>query len=194
MATKTSAFPRRVIAPPQLADARARKSFAERLQCFGFTEGAARCIADATVDPSAARKFIGEPETPNFEVRRTPIGIVKGIPVEVWATRVMPDPRNPRTSPEKKHPFAVDPGTSDPSRRYAPIPDPRSADVPGAPELLVTIENPDHLAHAHSQAAAYIASHNDWEDSIRSQGVMEPIWLAATTYRHADGSKDAIAV
>ncbi len=193
MTAKSSAFPRRVGAPPQLADARARKSFAERLQCFGFTEEAARCLADATVDPSAARKFIGEPETPNFEVRRTPIGIVKGIPVEVWASRVMPDPRNPRTSPEKKHPFAVDPGTGDTSRRYAPIPDPRSSEAPGAPELLVTIESHDHLASAHSLAADYIAKHNDWEDSIRNQGVMEPIWLAATTYQHVDGSPDVIA-
>jgi hypothetical protein len=66
MSSNSSAFPRRVTPPPPLADARARKSFAERLQCFGFTEDAARCIADATVDPSTARKFIGEPETPNF--------------------------------------------------------------------------------------------------------------------------------
>jgi hypothetical protein len=194
MATKTSAFPRRVVPPPQLADARARKSFAERVHCFGFTEAATRCIADATVDPTTARKFIGEPETPNFEVRRTPIGIVKGIPVDVWASRVMPDPRNPRTSPEKKHPFAADPGTGDASRRYAPVPDPRTADSSGAPELLVTIESRAHLAFAHSQAAAYIRKHNDWEDSIRSQGVMEPIWLAVTTYRHADRSPDAIAL
>jgi len=194
MSSKSSAFPRRVVAPPQLADSRARKSLAERLQCFGFTEEAARSIADTTVDPSAVRKFIGEPETPNFEIRRTPIGIVKGIPVEVYATRVMPDPRNPRTSPEKKHPFAVDPGTGDSSRRYPPVPDPRSVESPGAPELLVAIESHDHLASAHSLAASYIAAHNDWEDSIRSQGVMEPIWLAATTYRHADGSPDVIAL
>ncbi|HEX8524126.1 MAG TPA: hypothetical protein VF669_17870, partial [Tepidisphaeraceae bacterium] len=194
MAPKTSAFPRRVAAPPQLADARARKNFAERLQCFGFSEEAARCVADATVDPQAARKFIGEPDAPNFEVRRTPIGIVKGIPIEVWAPRVMPDPRNPRTSPEKKHPFAVDPGSGDASRRYAPIPDPRSADTPNAPELLVNIESREHLAFAHSLAAAYIRNNNNWEDSIRSQGIMEPIWLAVTTYRHADGSPDAIAL
>lgn len=194
MAAKTSAFPRRVVALPQLADARARKSFAERLRCFGFTDEAARCIADATVDPATARKFIGEPESPNFEVRRTPIGIVKGIPVEVWACRTMPDPRNPRTSPEKKHPFAVNPGSGDATRRYAPIPDPRSSEEPGAPELLVTIDCRDHLAHAHSQAAAYISTHNDWEDSIRSQGVMEPIWLAATAYRHNDGSADVLAL
>jgi hypothetical protein len=120
--------------------------------------------------------------------------MVKGIPLEVYATRVMPDPRNPRTSPEKKHPFAVDPGTADASRRYAPIPDPRSAESPGAPELLVMIENRDHLASAHSLAAAYVARHNDWEDSIRSQGVMEPIWLACTTYRHVDVSPDVIAL
>lgn len=194
MAAKTSAFPRRVVAPPQLADARARKSLAERLQCFGFTEETARCIADATVDPSLARKSIGDPESPNFEGRRTPTGIVKGILVEVWASRVMPDPRNPRTSPEKKHPFAVDPGTGDSSRRYAPIPDPRSNDIEGTPELLVTIDSPDHLAHAHSQAADYIIKNNNWEDSIRNQGVMEPIWLAATTYRHKDGSPDAVAL
>lgn len=194
MSTKSSAFPRRVAAPPQLADVRARKSFAERLQCFGFTEGVARCIADAAVDPSAARKFIGEPEDPNFEIRRTPIGLVKGIPVEVYATRVTPDPRNPRTSPEKKHPFAVEPGTGDSSRRYPPVPDPRSAESPGAPELLVNILSRDHLASAHSMAASYIASHNDWEDSIRNQGVMEPIWLAATTYRHADGSPDVVVL
>src|SRR5438067_12013501 len=136
MSTKISVFPRRVSALPSLADARARKSLTERLQCFGFTEDAARCIADATVDPSAARKFIGEPESPNYEVRRTPIGIVKGIPVEVWATRGTPDPRNPRTSPEKKHAFAVDPGTGGVARRYPPLPDPRSAEPPGAPELL----------------------------------------------------------
>lgn len=194
MSTKSSAFPRRVSALPSLADARARKNFAERLQCFGFAEISARCIADATVDPSAARKFIGEPESPNYEVRRTPIGIVKGIPVEVWATRVAPDPRNPRTSPEKKHPFAVDPGSGGPDRRYPPVPDPRSAESPSAPELLVTIESLDHLASAHSLAADYIAKHNNWEDSIRNQGVMEPIWLVATTYRHSDGTPEVVAV
>jgi hypothetical protein len=194
MTVKSSAFPRRVITPPQLADVRARRSLAERLECFGFTEHAARIVADATVDPTTARRFIGEPEIPNFEIRRTPIGIVKGIPVDVWATRVMPDPRNPRTSPEKKHPFAVDPGSADDSRRYPPVPDPRSAELPGAPELLVTIKSRDHLDWAQSIAADYIRKHNDWEPSIRDQGVMEPIWLAATTYRHEDGSPDVIAL
>lgn len=192
--SKSSAFPRSVVAPPQLADARARKSFAEKLKCFGFTDEAAKCIADAAVDPAAARKFIGEPEDPNFEIRRTPIGIVKGIPVEVYATRVMPDPRNPRTSPEKKHAFATAPGAGDLAHRYPPIADPRSSDSPGAPELLASIRSRDHLAHAHSMAADYIRKHNDWEDSIRSQGVMEPIWLAATTYRHDDGSPDVVAL
>lgn len=192
--SKPSAFPRAVTTPPQLADARARKSFAERLTCFGFTPDAAANIADAAVDPAEARKFIGDPENPNFEIRRTPIGIVKGIAVDVWATRVMPDPRNPRTSPEKKHAFAVAPGSGDLAHRYAPIPDPHSSETLGAPELLVTIRSRDHLAHAHSTAADYIRKNNDWEDSIRSQGVMEPIWLAMTTYRHADGSPDVMAL
>lgn len=192
--SKSSAFPRAVTTPPQLADARARKSLAERLTCFGLTSEAAACIADAAVDPSEARKFIGDPENPNFEIRRTPIGIVKGIAVDVWATRVMPDPRNPRTSPEKKHAFAVTPGSGDLAHRYPPIADPRSSETPGAPELLATIRSRDHLAHAHSMAADYIRKNNDWEDSIRSQGVMEPIWLALTAYRHEDGSPDVMAL
>ena len=194
MSAKNSAFPRSVSKLPQLADARARKAFAEKLKCFGVTDEAAKCIADAAVDPQAARKFIGEPEDPNFEIRRTPIGIVKGIPVEVWATRVMPDPRNPRISPEKKHAFAATPGSADLSHRYPPIADPRSSEFPNAPELLATIQSRDHLAHAHSIAADYIRKTNNWEDSIRSQGVMEPIWLAVTTYRHDDGSLDAGAL
>jgi hypothetical protein len=106
----------------------------------------------------------------------------------------MPDPRNPRTSPEKKHAFAVTPGTGDLAHRYPPIADPRSSDTPGAPELLATIRSRDHLAHAHSMAADYIRKNNDWEDSIRSQGVMEPIWLAMTTYRHDDGFPDVMAL
>ena len=194
MSSKSSAFPRTVTPPAQLADARARKSFAERLKCFSLTDEAATCIADAAVDPAEARKFIGDPENPNFEIRRTPIGIVKGIPVEVWATRVMPDPRNPRTSPEKKHAFAVTPGSGNLTHRYPPIADPRSSETPGAPELLVSIQSRDHLANAHSMAADYIRKNNDWENSIRAQGVMEPIWLAVTTYRHDDGSPDAIAL
>ena len=67
-------------------------------------------------------------------------------------------------------------------QRCALIPDPRSAAVPGAPVLLVSIENSDQLAHTHSQAAGCIAAHNDCEDSSRSRGVKEPIWLAVTTY------------
>ena len=29
---------------------------------------------------------------------------------------------------------------------------------------------------------------NDWRDSIRNQGVMTEVWLAATTFMHADGT------
>jgi hypothetical protein len=45
-----------------------------------------------------------------------------------------------------------------------------------------------HLEWASAQAANYVLAENDWRDSIRSQGVMETVWLVATTYLHADGS------
>jgi len=47
---------------------------------------------------------------------------------------------------------------------------------------------------ASAQAANYVLAENDWRDSIRSQGVMEAIWLVATTYLHADGAAPVTVV
>ena len=41
------------------------------------------------------------------------------------------------------------------------------------------------------QAATFVLAENDWRASIKSQGVMEAVWLVATTYQHADGSAPA---
>ena len=105
-------LPRPVERLPDYAHAKARQSLAERLnQAFGLTSWSAAAIADAIVDPSEVRRSIGEPSDPDVERIPVPGGTLLGIRTQVWARRLMPDPRNPRTLPSRKHPFAVEPGS-----------------------------------------------------------------------------------
>jgi hypothetical protein len=105
----------------------------------------------------------------------------------------MPDPRNPRLLPSRRHPFAVEPGTAGEDAKFRPVPDPRSRDGahPETAELRVDVESRHHLTWASQQAAIYVLAENDWRQSIASQGVMEAVWLVATTYQHGDGSAPA---
>jgi hypothetical protein len=179
---------------PEYAHAKSRRTLAERLvAAFSLTEAAADAIANAVVDPSAVRKAIGEPTDPQVEEIAVPGGILLGIRTTVWSRRVMPDPRNPRIGPSRRHPFAVDPGAGGEDSRFRPVPEPRSPDnkPETIPELVVDLDSRHHLEWASAQATTYVLAENDWRDSIRSQGVMEAVWLVATTYLHADGSAEA---
>ena len=189
-------LPRPVDKLPEFAHAKARQTLEERLTAaFGHSAEAARAIANAVVDPAAVRKSIGEPTDPQTEEIAVPGGVLLGIRTQVWARRVMPDPRNPRIGPSRKHPFSVDPGSAGEDSRFRPVPEPKS---PGgcddAPELVVEIESRDHLAWAATQAAKYVLAENDWRVSIASQGVMEAVWLVPTTYVHGDGASPATAL
>ncbi|WP_242126914.1 hypothetical protein [Sphingobium sp. Sx8-8] len=148
------------------------------------------------VDPSAVRKSIGEPSAPDVERIPVPGGTLLGIRTTVWTRRTMPDPRNPRTLPSRRHPFAIEPGTGGEDSRFRPVPEPQPLDPehPELAELSVDIENRHHLTWASQQAAAYVLAENDWRASIASQGVMEAVWLVATTYRHGDGNDPATAL
>lgn len=184
-------FPRPVEALPDYAPTRARRALAERVvAAFGMSEAAGAAIASAVVVPSAVRHHIGEPDNPTYEAIPVPGGTVYGIRTHVWARRVMPDPRNPRIGPARRHPFAVDPGEGGEEARFRPVPEPSSpTGQPDAPELMVRLESRLHLEWAQGQAASYIFGKNDWRESIASQGVMEAVWLVATQYTHDDGSE-----
>ena len=184
-------LPRPVDELPDYAYANARQSLAERLvAAFSLSGPAAAAIADAVVDPSAVRKGIGEPAEPRVEELRVPGGTLLAVRTEVWSRLVMPDPRNPRIGPARRHPFAVDPGSGGEDSRFRPVPEPKApAEALDSPELVVDVESRDHLAWASTLAAKYVLAENDWRKSIASQGVMEPVWLAATTYHHADGGE-----
>ena len=184
-------LPRPVERLPEYAHAKSRQSLAERLiDAFGQSEASATAIAAAVVDPSEVRKSIGEPSDPDVEKIAVPGGTLFGIRTSVWARRTMPDPRNPRTLPSRRHPFAIDPGTGGEDSKFRPVPEPRSLDrnQPAKAELVVDIESRHHLIWASQQAAAFVLAENDWRASIESQGVMEAVWLVPTTYQHADGS------
>jgi hypothetical protein len=179
---------------PEYAHAKARQTLAEKLiEAFALSQASASAIANAVVDPSEVRKSVGEPADPDVEKIPVPGGTLLGIRTSVWARRIMPDPRNPRTLPSRRHPFAIEPGTGGEDSKFRPIPEPRSLDSgePHKAELAVDIESRDHLTWAAQQAASYVLMENDWRKSIESQGVMEAVWLVATTYQHEDGSAPA---
>ena len=90
--------PPEALRPPALANATRR--WADKLaEYFGMDEEGAAALALATVDPSGARKAAESPE-------RLPVpgGIVLGVRTEVWSQFVIPDPRNPRIGPARRHP------------------------------------------------------------------------------------------
>lgn len=190
-------LPRPVERLPEYANAKARRTLAERLTTiFALSDAAADAIANAVVDPSAVRKSIGDPEDPQVELIPVPGGTLKGIRTQVWARRIMPDPRNPRIGPSRKHQFAVEPGTAGEDSKFRPVPEPRSPDgkPPTVAELVVEVDSRAHLEWASIQAAGYVLAENDWRASIASQGVMEAVWLVATTFVHKNGAAPATAV
>ena len=188
--SENNVLPRPVEILPEYSHARSRQSLAEKLQsAFRLSEEAATTISNAVVDPTDVRKTIGDPLDPGVERIPVPGGTLLGIRTSVWARRIMPDPRNPRILPARRHPFAVDPGTGSEESKFRPIPEPRARfeDKQQDAELSVEIESRHQLTWASEQAAKYILEDNDWRMSIASQGVMEAVWLVSTTYNHADG-------
>jgi hypothetical protein len=187
-------LPRPVERLPEYAHAKARQTLADKIiEAFGLTPESATAIANAVVDPSEVRKTIQDPIDPDVEKIPVPGGTLLGIRTSVWARRTMPDPRNPRILPSRRHPFAVDPGTGGEDSKFRPVPEPQplDRDQPQRAELAVDIESRDHLTWATQQAKSYVLAENNWCTSIESQGVMEAVWLVPTTYRHADGTAPA---
>ena len=187
-------LPRPVERLPEYAHAKSRQTLADRIiDAFKLSAASASVIANAVVDPTEVRKSIGEPTDPGVERIPVPGGTLLGIRTTVWARRIMPDPRNPRILPSRRHPFAIEPGTGGDNSKFRPVPEPRplDRDASQAAELAVDIENREHLIWAAQQAANFVYAENDWRKSIASQGVMEAVWLVATTYLHIDGSAPA---
>jgi hypothetical protein len=172
--------------PAQLLDvpalAPATRRAAERLQeQFSLSPDAAEAFAAAVVDPAEIRKAADNPEQ-----LYVPGGTLYGLRTRVWTRRVMPDPRNPRVGPARRHPVAVPPGSTE-EAHFRPIPEPDSA-PDGRPELGLAIESREHLTWASVIAKKYILKDNDWRLSIRNQGVMTEVWLSAVTLVHGDGT------
>ena len=190
-------LPRPVETLPEYSNAKARRTLAERLaEVFGHSEAAATAIADAVVDPPSVRAKFGEVARPQVEEISVPGGTLLGIRTSMWAQLLLPDPRNPRIGPSRHHPFAVDPGSGGEESRFRPVPEPTSPSSDGSdvPELDVAIESRDHLEWASAQAAKWVLAENNWSDSIRTQGVMEAVWVVPTSYTHADGSATGVAM
>lgn len=172
--------------PPQVIDvpalAPAIRRAADRLQeQFNLSAEAAEAFASAAVDPAEIRKAADNPEQ-----LYVPGGTLLGLRTRVWTRRAMPDPRNPRVGPARRHPIAVTPGSIE-EAHFRPIPEPDPA-PDDHPELQLAIESREHLAWASVIAKKFILKDNDWRMSIRNQGVMTEVWLSAVTLVHGDGT------
>src|SRR6266545_2970712 len=175
-----SVLPRPVEPLPSPALAAATRKLADKLiDLFNMSEEAAHAFALAVVDPSAARRAAESPER-----LLVPGGVILAIRAEVWARYIAPDPRNPRIGPARRHPASNLVGRGE-STRLRPLAEPKAAPE-GRPELVQQIQSQEHLAWAAQQARDYVITNNDWRDSIRHQGVMTEVWLAATTFEHMD--------
>lgn len=172
--------------PPQLLDtpamAQAVRRTIERLEeQFNLSPQAAEAFAVTVVDPAEVRKAAEHPEA-----LYVPGGTLYGLRTRVWARRVMPDPRNPRVGPARRHPISVRPGSTE-DAHFRPIPEP-DPDRDGRPELRLEIESREQLTWSSVIAKKYIQKDNDWRLSIRNQGVMTEVWLSAVTLEPGDGS------
>ena len=180
--TSEKVLPRPVEPLPTPALAAATRRLADKLaDLFGMGEDAAQAVALAVVDPSTVRRAI---ETP--EKLPVPGGALFAVRAQVWARCVTPDPRNPRIGPARRHPASNRVGQGE-SSRFAPLPEP-AAQPDDRPELVQRVQSQEHVAWAAQQAHDYVISNNDWRESIRNQGVMTEVWLAATTIEHDDGT------
>ncbi|MFC7981303.1 hypothetical protein [Streptomyces sp. NPDC057336] len=175
-------LPRPVEALPLPALATAARKLADKLiEHFTMGEPAALALAQAVVDPSAARRAAESPER-----LRVPGGVILAIRADVWARYIIPDPRNPRIGPSRRHPASNLIGTGE-STRFRPMAEPVAASG-SRPELVQRLANQEHLAWAAQLAKEYVLDHNDWRESLRHQGVMTEVWLAATAFQHEDST------
>ena len=177
-------LPRPVEPLPSPALATARQKLADKLtDLFTMSEEAAMAFALAVVDPSAARRAAENPERLSV-----PGGVIMAVRAEVWARYIVPDPRNPRIGPARRHPASTLIGRGE-ATRLRPLAEPKAAPE-GRSELIQRVQGQEHLAWAAQQAHDYVISNNDWRESIRHQGVMTEVWLAATRFEHLDGTPD----
>ncbi|MFD6949094.1 hypothetical protein A6A08_06965 [Nocardiopsis sp. TSRI0078] len=177
-------LPRPVAPLPLPPIATARHRLADKLrEHFDLSEEGADAFALAVTDPAQARKAIEVPE-------RLPVpgGVILAIRTHVWARHIMPDPRNPRISPARRHAASGLIGRGE-ATRERPLPEPVRAPR-GRPELVQRVRSKEHLAWSAKQASDYVLNSNDWRDSIRNQGVMTEVWLVATTITHDDDTPD----
>jgi len=174
-------LPRPVEPLPLPSVAVGRHKLADKLlEQFDLSKEAAEAFASAVVDPATARRAAENPE-------RLPVpgGVILAIRTEAWSRYVMPDPRNPRIGPARRHPVSNLVGKVE-STRMPPLAEPRAA-LASRPELVQRIRNQEHLAWNAKQACDFVLANNDWRNSIKNQGVMTEVWLVATTLEDEDG-------
>ena len=87
------------VCPNMLMPRRASPSPTRSLTRFACRKNSASAIANAVVDPSEVRKYIGDPNDPDVEKIPVPGGLCLAIRTSVWARSDNAGPPQPSHSP-----------------------------------------------------------------------------------------------
>lgn len=153
------------IAPPPRSSAVNRLS--ERLEAdYGHSQAAAKAIAEAVEDPSAARNQLRQ-------LSRVPVrgGTLYTLDVRVNALRVAADPVNPRTVGSTDYPASA----PDNARAKYWAPRDLSVDEETSAELHFAAGTRERLIEALDDAKAVLRDQNPLQDSIALNGVFFPL-------------------
>ncbi|RKN46351.1 hypothetical protein [Micromonospora endolithica] len=166
---------------PKVPKAAATKRLADALMVqFGHPEGAARAIARAVTRPEDARKRVQLPVE-----ERVPGGTVLTISSWVWSPAVSTFPDNMREAVRRKYPFAlVDEGSGD----HTPLP-PVHSDTGATTELTLAAARREAVVASLNNSATFLKNHNNYDDSVRTHGVLREVLVVPVRFEHKDGSR-----
>lgn len=178
-ATQEYSSPPRPIERIELAKSAARNNFKRKLITqVGLSEPVAAEIARIVVHPDQARLQLDY-----VQRRRFPGGTATLLVTDVFTPAVSVSPVNPRETERRIFPLEFRSGTDlKPPLRLGPRRD--------EPVLVVTGEDPDHVAWTIQQSANDLKNNSNKKlrEPIWLDGVREPLLIFPAEFRHEDGS------
>ncbi|TKA09512.1 hypothetical protein [Actinacidiphila oryziradicis] len=166
---------------PALPKTAAVRKLAGALVSYGYSEGAATAVARAIARPEEARKRLQNPD-----IMRVPGGVLETITTQVWLPSVSHFPGNNREAGHRTYPLSgeLQPGSYPPLRGLEATPGETG-------ELVLTAQSRAHVVSALDQSNAFLARHNDLEETIGQHGILRELLLTVIRINHTNGEDPA---
>lgn len=168
--------PRPLRLVPALPDGRVRRGLQRALERRGLHAQSAAAVSRAIVRPEAARALLESPTA-----YRVPGAELLVVRVEVYTSRVIADPTNPRILNHIPFPAAATRGTS--PTAYEPLQSPRMV----GQDFAIEADDVEHLIWQLDLAMGATLKANTPRPPIVEQGVMEPPLAVAARMQNRTG-------